>query len=1004
MVKRTLAAVLAVVIALVMSVSLSGGMTALAENEVSFEVGQELNGFIVEELGEFPLVNAQTVLLRHQKTDAPVLFVLNDDVNRAFELSFVTPPENEKGTTHIFEHSTLDGSEKYPSKDLFFNLYYQTYNTFMNAFTYDVMTTYPVASLSEDQLLRYADFYVDSCFHPMLYEDESIFLQEAWRYELTDADSPLTINGTVYSEMLGSYDLSRAAGDNFKQVMFPGSPLGYCFGGKPSDIPDLTWQELLDYHTKYYHPSNSMATVYGDIENPAAFLELLDGYYSAFEKKEFAVEHTGETLTESTKQVFEFPVEEGVDTAKMSEIYYGILVDGVTDEDIEALDLLTTLLSNSSSLMTENLRVALPSASVGAYICTNAPTPAVIFYASGVDEEDADKLIETINASLKQTVEEGFSEEMLDAIMASLEIDTKLITESSSIGVDLMPNLAYYWAMDGDIHGYEKSIDLLNRFKEFQEEGRYNDVINKYLLKENAVTATVITKPAPGLKEQQDAELAAKLADVKAGMTQEEIEALIAQTTEISAGSMGDASEYVAQLQAVTVDSLPEEIRTYDISDETDDAGVRHVDVTANVDSVGRTYLLLDASALTQEQLHWFKLFVDVVGEVDTTEHSRMELSNLITRYMYDPEVRVSVLENADNEQGFVPYLGFRWTAADEDMAAAYDLAYELLYETQFTDAQIIRDIIGSLRVAMRQSIDQDSYSIQLNRAYATFKPMYAYFDYVTQLDYYAFLNEADQMLADDPEAALAMLNGVQQTLKNATNAVSIYAGDEAGIAGHRAVVDAFLARLGSEPITPAAYEFPEISSAEAIVVDSAVNYNMVYASLEQLGLEKFTGDLDAMTTLVNDALLYPLLRDQYGAYGVFHVVDELGMYIVSYADPNIAQTFSTYEQLPAYMAQLQMMVDQETLDGYILSSYSYYAMPTGELTGAMTAAINTLEGVDPTRALQWMRDLKTVTVEDIASYADVYKALIENGIISTSGSQSAINGEKDRYDEILVP
>ncbi|MFR3410867.1 MAG: hypothetical protein ACLTXW_15770 [Christensenellales bacterium] len=42
----------------------------------------------------------------------------------------------------------------------------------------------------------------------------------------------------------------------------------------------MTWQEVKDYHTAYYHPSNSLTTVYGAIEDPAAFLALLDEAFS----------------------------------------------------------------------------------------------------------------------------------------------------------------------------------------------------------------------------------------------------------------------------------------------------------------------------------------------------------------------------------------------------------------------------------------------------------------------------------------------------------------------------------------------------------------------------------------------------------------------------------------------------------------------------------------------------------------------------------------------------
>ena len=153
--------------------------TAEAAAETALpQVGEVVHGFEVVEVTEFPLINADVVAFVHQKTGAELLYLANDDTNRVFEITFKTPAESDMGVPHVFEHATLGGSEKYPSKELFFNLSYQTYNTYMNAATYSHMTTYPVASLSEDQLFMYADFYTDSCFHPMIHTDESIFTEE----------------------------------------------------------------------------------------------------------------------------------------------------------------------------------------------------------------------------------------------------------------------------------------------------------------------------------------------------------------------------------------------------------------------------------------------------------------------------------------------------------------------------------------------------------------------------------------------------------------------------------------------------------------------------------------------------------------------------------------------------------------------------------------------------------------------------------------------------------
>ena len=184
MTKRIIALILAV---LLLSTSLFAQSIVEVKNEDSTglpAVGTVINGFEVKDISDFDMLGAKIVEFQHIKTGATVLYMANEDTNRTFEITFRTPTEKDTGIPHVFEHSTLDGSEKYPSKALWFNLSFQTYNTYMNASTYPFMTTYPVASLSEDQLFMLADYYTDSVFNPMLLEDKSIFDEEAWRYVL----------------------------------------------------------------------------------------------------------------------------------------------------------------------------------------------------------------------------------------------------------------------------------------------------------------------------------------------------------------------------------------------------------------------------------------------------------------------------------------------------------------------------------------------------------------------------------------------------------------------------------------------------------------------------------------------------------------------------------------------------------------------------------------------------------------------------------------------------
>lgn len=443
--KRLLRSLLSLMVCMAMLLSLAPAALAESADAPSTEmaVGAVIHGFEVVENGEFALLNAKTTVLRHQKTGATVFFLINEDTNRAFDISFVTPLSDDKGIPHVFEHSTLDGSKKYPSASLFFNLIYQTYNTYMNAATYQVMTTYPVASLSEAQLLKYADFYLDSCFNPMIYEDESLFRSEAWRYSLESADSPLTISGTVYSEMQGAASLETSASYNAMKAAFPGSHMGYNQGGEPTEIPSMTWQEVKDYHTAYYHPSNSLTTVYGAIDDPAAFLVLLDEAFSPYEAKAFDFSTPDYTpVTSPVEKVCQYPVYEGTETENAAVTYITFICENATEEEQDVLDLLTTLLSDSSSALVSNLVDALPNADISVYLETDGPEPAVVFVATGMNEGDVQTLRECIYASVLEFAENGVSQDILDAIASSLTMETALMSEESDLGVNMAQNIA----------------------------------------------------------------------------------------------------------------------------------------------------------------------------------------------------------------------------------------------------------------------------------------------------------------------------------------------------------------------------------------------------------------------------------------------------------------------------------------------------------------------------------------------------------------------------------
>jgi Zn-dependent M16 (insulinase) family peptidase len=962
------------------------------------EVGQVIKGFETKEIREYPILGAKLVYMVHQKTGSELLYIANNDTNRYFALTFGTQAIDNTGLPHVFEHATLSGSQKYPSADLFMNLSYQTYQTLMNAYTYDRMTMYPLGSLSQEQLLALADYYIDSCFHPMIMEDESIFKTEAWRYRAEKASKPLTLEGTVYSEMKGAMTLERQANYNWIREALPGAFLGYNQGGDPDYIPDMTWDSLKAYHDMFYHPSNCLTLLYGQVDNYRDFLALLDAEFSQYEAREFEVTNPDYVpLTESVVKEVPYPTEASTDPSRSSCVEYAIVLPEEAWEQSNALSYLTSLLCSTASPLAEVIKTQFPYASVSGGLEIAGPVPVAIFTLYNAEREDAEAFKAAVDAAIADVIENGFPKEMLDSYAASFAISDLLAREDNEVGESVMSSVAYDKHTFGDIWYYFDSSEEAELMVPWNENGTYSALASKYLSGEDVITALVTTYPEPGLQEQKDKELKEKLAAIKESMTTEEIKAIVKASTTGKRENPATA-EMVKQLTVVDVASLPEEIREYEVSD-TSENGIRYIEVAAAVSGVTNLSVNLDASFLDGEGLHYLKLYKDLIAYLDTAQHTRADLKSLQTRYLYEGHVYVSLMRENDSVH---PFLQFTWMALDDDLQTGMDLMREMFFELKIDDAARLQEGVEALLIATKNDVNGNPYSEAIRRSFGRTAELYRYSAYLGGVEYYVFLSDVLAQLKSDPQVIIDKLAALRDSINSRHDSLVILAGGEESVGKAHQVVGSWLATLEDTEHEKAEFELPMAAAKEAIVVESNVQYNGLAADFETLGIEYDAG-LVVVAALITDKYLIPQLRDGYGVYGVMHYpIEDTGIYMCTYRDPNVSETFTKYAELSGWLSRQSFK--QEDIDGYILSSYVDLAMPSGELAGAIDAASSYLGGVDADKVLQYMREIKAVTPEKVLSYVDMYKAFAEKGNQYTAGGAAALEANADRYESVLNP
>ncbi len=962
--------------------------------------GDVIHGFALKEIGEIEFAGATTYLYEHVRSGAQLFYIQNGDIDRAFNIVFKTPALDDTGAPHVFEHAVISGSKKYPAQNLVFSLMNQTYNTFVNAMTGQTYTMYPVASLSEDQLLKLMDVYMDGLFYPMLLTEPRLVKREAWRYELQDKDAPITLNGTVYSEMKGALTLSRAAFTNLVKTLYPGSIMGNEPGGRPDAIARLTNERLEAFHEAYYHPANAMIFLYGDLEIERFLKALDEDYLSKCEKKTVEVERgIVPAVDQPVSAGFEFPVELTTPTENGSVIEYGFAVDGMEDGDLIAFGVLTGMLTHESSPLMKRVREELPGRNARAAIAAHLSTPLVHFVLEGANPEDAEVFQKLVDEELRRVSREGFDEEISKTVIANARFSLLMLPETQSLGVNMSASLGSRWSLDGKLTYFNDYASAIKGMEARAAAGDLAELV-KDSLSGNERRALVVTSPAPGGAEAEAAELAGSLAEYKESLTAQEIQALVEETRAMAEWSAEEPpAEMVKNLQAVTVDGLPEEVRTYAITDETVD-GVRRLSAACEVGEIGLTTLGFPSAFVKTDDIPYFALYADLIGTLPTKHLTREQVTQKIGQRLNGFGVSPSVIDADGKEPQYL--LTAAWASLMDGYEADVQLASEVLFESDMTNVREILSFVKRARTGMRQSINMNPMAYQQQRLIAVDDPTMAYWLRASGIDYHRFLFDVEKALETDPEVVTGKLEKIQAQLQNRQGAVGMFVGNEEGIKASRAVLDSYFAVFPAvEPAVADYSDIPLPAEREAIQVDSKVQFNALAASLERLGVEP-DGRYRPLASMASDMYLIPVLRHKMGVYTPTLSVDEDEIMLITYRDPNVSATYDVYQGIGDFLRSLSLA--QEEVDPFILSSYSGFAMPQGQLIGASAALSEYLEGKTSEDKLEYMRQIKSLKAEDIAALSEVFDRLCERGVISTFGGGAAIEENKDLFDAWLKP
>lgn len=971
--------------------------------EVFMKEIHKLNAYKIHEKQTIEELKAEAYLVEHIKTGARVVIISCDDDNKVFSIGFRTPPENSKGIPHILEHSVLCGSKRYPAKGTFVELNKGSMNTFLNAMTFSDKTIYPIASCNDSDFKNLMSVYTDAVFRTNIYKKKEIFLQEGWHYDLNSRDSDLMYNGVVYNEMKGAFSSPEKIiyQENMKALL-PNTPYFNVSGGDPDFITDLSYEELLDFHSRYYHPSNSYIYLYGNMDVAERLVWLDENYLSKYEKasvdSKILMQAPFNTMAESTLY---YPI--GDDEAEKDSTFlsYSVVMGKAKDNELSiAFDILNYVILQVPGAVLKQaiLDKGIAKSVMGVYN-SSIQQPIFSIVAKNSNEDSKEGFLSVIRDTLKELVKNGIDKDTLNAAINMFEFQYKE-ADFGNMPKGLVYNFQLYdsWIYDDkNPFEYLKFNNVFAKLKEKVKKGYFENLIEKYILN-NTHCSLVQVIPQKGLNLKKEKEQKEKLDLYKKGLSEEELETLIYDTHRLK--KYQEAASTREELDAIPVLSIgdikPKAQPLYQNIHKVEGTTIVHHDIFTN--GIGYLKLSFDIKNISLELIPYLGILRQVLGAVDTEKYSYLQLSNIINMNTGGINAYIRFYPNDGEADGFKVAFEINAKALYEKLGFTFEIIDEIIFTSKMDNSKRLYEIISDIKSQLQVWIQSSGHMAALLRSLSYNSAISYYEEIVSGLSFYHFIEDIEKNFEVRKEVLAKNLKELMGYIFSEDKMTISYTSEKEGYKELEKQVMSLKKNLYTDEKKEEAFKFIPARLNEGFKTSSAVQYAAQSGNYKDEFL--YTGALKVLKVLLSYDYLWLNVRQKGGAYGCMLDFKRNGnVYIVSYRDPNLSKTYEVYEHMPEFLRNLN--IDEKEIAGYIIGAVKELDMPMTPYSKGDHSFYCYMCGINEKDIQKERDEVLGTTKEQLISLSYLMEAVLKQRNICTVGNEEKIEAEKQVFDTV---
>lgn len=950
-------------------------------------INEKIHGFTItnirqSECGEF-------IEMRHDKTNAPLAWMNNGEENKLFCISFKTVPEDDTGVFHILEHSVLGGSENYPVKEPFLYLLKGSMNTFLNAMTFSDKTMYPVSSRNNRDFMNLTKVYLDAVFKPLIYTVPNIFYQEGHHTEYFGNDKEAAYKGVVFNEMKGYIStVHDRIESEMNSLLFPETSYRFEFGGLPTAIPDLTYEQFIDAHKRFYHPANSYIYLDGGI-NPDEVLSLIDSYLSQYGKCGELPEIAYQKQTESCNRELYYDSSAECESDSQTFLAVGkILASWQEREKIAAYSVLTEAIAgcNDSPFKKAVLDTNM-CLDVNLSITDGVLQPFGVLKFNNMDRKNGEKLLKAAEKSACELVEKGIGRDILEAAINRCEFRYRESEEPKGLTrcIDSMSS----WLYGGDPLIYIDRSDVFNTLREKLDSRYFEELLAEWLLDENG-RAILYMLPSDTYGEEQAENERRRVAEAISAMSDDEKSALIKINEDITEWqNTPDSAEAVAMLPELPLTEISPEPIEY-ITEECFENDVKILRHPVREKEITVMTLYFNINDFTHDELKQLLILDRLIAELPTSKSTGLELQKKIIGTLGNLTTDIIPMGNENDSESCQVFFEVKTRFLSRNTDEALRLLGELLTETEYEYPEIASRQLKQDEEEMKQDIISDGHRFSVRRTTALMSAESALIEFIRGYEAYRTFHSVNELSDEEFSALLRQLKPIAQRIFCKSRlTVSIGSALETNIG----ILTDILPE--GEPCTAESMKFSlDLSKNTGITIPSAT-----CCSGAVLGRK--ISDKSAWSvasTIISYEYLWNEVRVKGGAYGSGCSLNNmLEVSFYSYCDPSPMNSIGIYENSSEFLREYCR--NNPDITSYIISTIASGEPLVSDAEYASAADSMYFRGITQESRRKLRGEILSMSCDRLADICDDMKNPVYSCV---TGSDDVTNEAADRGFKIL--